>query len=144
MAAADGDVFLLVEDDLNDQILIRRSFQKASSAARLVVANDGDEAVSYLTEAVNAADPERFPLPRLTMLDLKLPRRSGMEVLAWIRQQPALTKLPVVVLSSSRQGEDIRKAYALGVNLYLVKPVDLGELETMIAQVASEWAWLRQ
>jgi DNA-binding response OmpR family regulator len=109
-----------------------------------VVAQDGDEAVSYLSGIGNFSDRERFPLPRAILLDLKLPRRSGLEILAWVRKDAALRQVPVIILTSSHQEEDIRSAYDLGANSYLVKPVDLGDLETMMARVAEYWASLNR
>jgi CheY-like chemotaxis protein len=135
-----SDVFLLVDDDSNDQVLIRRSFRKAQAAIRVVVANDGDEALSYLSGTGNFSDRNQYPLPCAILLDLKLPRRSGLEVLAWVRKQAPLRQMPVVILTSSHLEEDVRAAYDLGANSYLVKPVDLSDLETMIARVAEYWA----
>lgn len=142
MANANSDVFLLIEDDSNDQVLIRRSFQKAPTTTRVVVANDGDEALSYLSGIGNFSDRERFPLPCVILLDLKLPRRSGLEVLAWVRKYTPLRQVPVIILTSSYQEEDVRSAYDLGANSYLVKPVDLDDLETMMARVAEYWTAL--
>lgn len=136
MATPDKDVILLVEDDPNDQILIRRSFTKASTPIRIVVANDGDEALSYLTAAETSSDPEKYPLPRVVVLDLKLPSRSGIEVLTWVRRHPTFSQIPVVILSSSDQDLDIKKAYESGVNSYIVKPVDLIDLEALAARLA--------
>jgi CheY-like chemotaxis protein len=138
------DVFLLIEDDSNDQILIRRSFQKAPTTARLVVAKDGDEAFSYLSGVGDFSDRQRFPLPCGILLDLKLPRRSGLEVLAWVRKHAPLRQVPVIILTSSYQDEDVRSAYDLGANSYLVKPVDLADLETMMARVAEYWTNLNR
>src|SRR5947207_15017530 len=103
--------------------MVRRSFTKASLQGTLDVVDDGDKAVAYLAGHGGFADRARHPLPVLLLLDLKLPRRSGLEVLAWVRQQPTLKRLPVVVLTSSEESADINRAYDLGANSYLVKPV---------------------
>jgi DNA-binding response OmpR family regulator len=142
VAASDRDIFLLVEDDPNDQLLIRRAFQKAPTSIRVAVANDGDEAISYFSGKGDFADRQRFPLPGAVLLDLKLPRRSGLEVLAWIRIHAPIRQVPVIILTSSHQENDVRDAYDLGANSYLVKPVDLGDLEAMIARVADYWTSL--
>lgn len=134
--AQDRNVILLVEDDPNDQILIRRSLQQARTPTRIIVANDGDEVLSYLSESASSSNSPQFPLPCLLLLDLKLPRRSGLEVLAWIRRHPKLNGLPVVMLTSSDEEIDIRRARDLGANSYLVKPVDLADLNTLLARVA--------
>lgn len=142
MPDSKNEVFLLVDDDSNDQVLIGRAFRKAQTAVRIVVANDGDEALSYLSGTGSFSDRAQYPLPCAVLLDLKLPRRSGLEVLAWVRKQAPLRQMPVVILTSSHLDEDVRAAYELGANSYLVKPVDLSDLETMIARVAEYWAEL--
>lgn len=144
MAQAAPGVFLLVEDDPNDQLLIRRAFEKASTPARVLLAGDGDEAIAYLSGAGNFADRRRFPMPNVILLDLKLPRRSGLEVLGWIRGHAVVGRLPVVVLTSSRQPRDIEMAYDLRANSYLVKPVDLSALERLIARVGEYWVTLNE
>src|SRR5262249_49862465 len=119
---------LLAEDDPNDVILFRRAMGMASlNLDSLHVVRDGEEAISYLNGQAAHADRERYPLPALLLLDLKMPRRSGLEVLSWLRRQPELRHLIVVFLTSSNNAEDIRRAYEAGVNSYLVKPVDFSE-----------------
>jgi len=130
---------LLVEDDSNDVFLIQRAFRKANPAAPIQVMGDGDEAVAYLTRMASCADPSAYWLPTLMLLDLKLPRKSGMEVLTWLRQQPELRRLPVVVLTSSREISDINQAYDLGANSYLVKPVDFEALLDMVKTLNCYW-----
>ncbi len=130
---------LLVEDQSNDVLLIRRALSKAGIANPLQVVSDGDQAVAYLAGEGDYGDRERFPLPGVVLLDLKLPRRSGLEVLAWLRQQPGLKRLPVVVLTSSTENKDINRAYDLGANSYLVKPVDFGPLLDMLKMVGPYW-----
>ncbi|RMD93131.1 MAG: response regulator, partial [Calditrichaeota bacterium] len=114
---------LIVEDDPNDVLLIRRAFQKAKILNPLQFVNDGEQAVQYLSGLPPFADSEKYPAPVLLLLDLKLPKKSGFEVLEWLQQQNTLHRLPVVVLTSSNQSSDINHAYDLGANSYLVKPV---------------------
>src|SRR5581483_1794343 len=102
----------------------RRAFAKANVPNPLIIVGDGDAAIAYLAGVDGYADRTRFPLPALVLLDLKLPRRSGLEVLEWIRKQPGVRRIPVVVLTSSRQRPDVDCAYDLGANSYLVKPVE--------------------
>ena len=83
---------------------------------------DGDEAIQYLSGTGEFSDRTRYPLPCLLLLDLNLPRQSGLEVLEWVRSQPSLQSMPVVILTSSSQDRDIGSAYSLGANGYLVKP----------------------
>ena len=130
---------LLVEDDDNDVLLIKRAFRKANIMPLMSIVSDGDEAVAYLSQTGQYKDIDRFPIPLLVLLDLKLPRRSGLEVLAWIRQQPKLRRLLVVVLTSSQENSDLARAYDLGVNSYLVKPVDFRDFVSLIELVDAYW-----
>jgi CheY-like chemotaxis protein len=134
-----GKTILHVEDDPNDVLLIGRAFRKAEVSASIQVVNDGDQAVEYLNGRNAYAERERFPLPALVLLDLKLPRKSGIEVLQWIRSRPGLRRIPVVMLTSSRQPIDINRAYDLGVNAYLVKPVSFETLVEMLRTLDSFW-----
>ena len=115
---------LLVEDDPNDILLTQRAFRKANlTNASLQVVTDGDTAVAYLSGAGEYADRDRYPLPVVVLLDLKLPRRSGHEILAWLRQQPKLKSLPVVILSSMGEVGEADKAKDLCASAYFVKPL---------------------
>jgi CheY-like chemotaxis protein len=141
----DGKPILLVEDDPNDQLLIRRAFARAKLMNPLRLTRDGDEAVDYLAGDGAFADREANPLPALVMLDLKLPRRSGLEVLEWLRSQAgSLGRTPVVVLTSSRENRDVDRAYELGANSYLVKPVDFDGLLEMIRTTGLYWTVLNE
>ncbi len=130
---------LLVEDDSNDVLLIQRAFRKSDVANPIQVVGDGEEAIAYLRGRDPYADRERTPLPVLLLLDLKLPRKSGFEVLEWLRQQPGLKRLPVVVLTSSGETPDINRAYDLGANSYLVKPVRFEGLLRMVQTLDLYW-----
>jgi len=130
---------LLVEDSYNDVLLIKRAFRKAEINPAISIVSDGDEAVAYLSRTKQYADTEKFPIPSLILLDLKLPRRSGLEVLAWIRQQPELKSLLVIVLTSSEENSDLDRAYELGVNSYLVKPVFFQDLVGLVELIDTYW-----
>ena len=130
---------LLVEDEPNDILLTRRAFKKAQLQCDLQIVSDGDSAVDYLAGQNQFADRNKHPLPTLMLLDLKLPRRSGHEILEWVRNQPGLKRLPVVVLTSSKESDDLRKAYDLGANSYLLKPVDFDEFLSVVHQVSGYW-----
>ena len=134
-----GKTILHVEDDPNDVLLVARAFRKAESAAAVQVVNDGEQAVDYLSGAHSFSQREQFPVPSLVLLDLKLPRKSGIEVLAWIRAQPGLKRIPVVMLTSSKQAVDINRAYDLGVNAYLVKPVNFDALVGVLKTLDAFW-----
>lgn len=128
---------LLVEDDEADVLLLRRAFKDAEVQNPLHVARDGQEAIDFLARPWLPPDDR---LPALILLDLKMPRRTGPEVLAWLRESPVLCTVPVFVFSSSANRNDIEQAYVLGANAFLVKPPSLGErreLATFIKQ------WLR-
>lgn len=142
---------LLVEDDPDDVLLIKRAFLKAGRPTRLDVAGDGEAAVAYLlnllqTNDADAGGPKAgdHALPRVVLLDLKLPRKSGLEVLAWLHQHPGLRALPVVVLTSSRESRDLRQAYELGVNSYLTKPAQFDALVEMMRLVDHYWVTLNE
>ncbi|UCF70648.1 MAG: response regulator [candidate division WOR-3 bacterium] len=139
--ASDNYTILLVEDDHNDVLLIKRAFQKVNIANPIVVLNDGEQAITYL------AGREPYVgrvLPMLVLLDLKLPRKSGHEVLEWLRQQPTLKRLPVVVLTASSESSDINRAYDLGANSYLVKPVTFDALVEMVRTLNLYWLILNK
>jgi len=125
---------LHVEDNPDDVMLMNLAFNRAGIAARLHVVNDGDEAIAALEQgAMNGGAPV------CVLLDVKLPRVSGLEVLAWIREQPRLRRLPVILLTSSSQTADINRAYDLGANSFLVKPPDLDSLTQLVKTVAHYW-----
>jgi len=142
--SATASPILLVEDSPDDALLIQRAFRKANLANPVQLVRDGEEAVAYLSGATPYEDRGRFPLPVFMLLDLKLPRRSGLEVLAWLRQEPAVRRLPVVVLTSSRESVDVNRAYDLGANSYLVKPPDAETLKEMLTRVNSYWLALNK
>jgi CheY-like chemotaxis protein len=130
---------LLVEDNEDDVLFVRRAFGRAKLSNPLHVAEDGDVAVAYLSGSGEHADRVRHPLPTLILLDLKLPRRSGLEVLEWLRGQPNLRKTPVVVLTSSKESSDVDRAFELGASGYLVKPVDFDGLLEMVKTIGVYW-----
>lgn len=131
---------LLVEDEPNDVFLIERAFRKCESQHCLQSVHDGEQAIAYLCGAREFADRQKYPIPSLILLDLKLPRRGGLEVLAWLRgRHDSLKRLPVIVLTSSKQASDVNRAYELGVNSYLVKPVAFDGLLELVKAVDSYW-----
>lgn len=135
---------LHVEDDPNDVLLVERAMKKANSPVVLRSVGDGDKAVAYLKGDESFSNREQFPFPSLVLLDLKMPRKSGLEVLTWIREQPDLKRLPVVVFTSSKHDHDINLAYDLGANSYLVKPVGFDALLETVKQIHAYWGTLNQ
>jgi CheY-like chemotaxis protein len=124
--------------------LIRRAFDKARLVNPVQVLGDGDAAVAYLSGEAPYADRAKYPVPILMLLDLKLPRRSGLEVLEWVRGQPRLKRLPIVMLTSSREERDVNTAYDTGVNSYLVKPVEFEGLIEMLKNAQLYWLLLNE
>jgi CheY-like chemotaxis protein len=135
----ENDTILLVEDNPKDVLLMQRAFRKANLANPLQVVEDGEAAIHYLSGEELYSDRTCYPLPVLILLDLKLPRKSGAEVLAWLRQQPKLKRLPVVVLTSSKEYADINKVYDLGANAYMVKPVAFDSLVEIVKMLNMHW-----
>jgi CheY-like chemotaxis protein len=130
---------LLVEDSDDDVALIRRAFRRGGVTTGLRVLGDGDSAVAYLAGEGDFHDRERHPMPRVLLLDLKLPRRSGLEVLEWVRSRPELRSLIIVILTSSRESRDLHVAYQLGANSFLVKPVEFDRLLDLVKTLDLYW-----
>jgi len=135
-----SEPILLVEDDNADAMLIERAFRRARIDNPVRRVGDGDAAVQYLSGLSPYGDRDKHPLPVLILLDLKLPRRSGFEVLSWLRAQDSgVQRLPVVVLTSSSHSQDVNRAYDLGANSYLVKPGGPDALLEMIQKLDTYW-----
>jgi CheY-like chemotaxis protein len=130
---------LLVEDDENDVFFFERAMKLAGLSNPLRVAQDGRQAIDYLMGAGVYADRAEFPLPSLVLLDLKLPRVRGLDVLKWIRGQTQFQAIIVIVFTSSALASDIDKAYRLGANSYMVKPSDPLELREMLGVIKQYW-----
>ncbi|HLX67988.1 MAG TPA: response regulator [Verrucomicrobiae bacterium] len=131
---------LLVEDDENDAELVQLAFQKNSISNPVQRAKDGLEAVAYLNGEGAYADRQAHPFPEVLIVDLKMPRMSGLELLAWIREHPEYRVIPTIIMTASRLDADIEKAYALGANTYMVKPATLDELAKMVKLAHEYWA----
>ncbi len=130
---------LLVEDSQDDVLLVQFAWEKVRGTAPLHVVRDGAEALRYLFGEGSYADRQRYPIPCLVLLDLKMPYVQGLEVLKQIRRHPDFRKLVVVILSSSSSDLDIEKAYELGANSFLVKPSSNEEREELMGQVQRYW-----
>ncbi len=138
-AMPNGPTILLVEDESGDVLLIQRAFQKAGLPYRLKVARDGDQAVQYLRGQGPYGNRERFPLPFLVLLDLRMPGTDGFDVLQWARAQPGLKRLLIVVFTSSDLQSDIDRAYEAGANSYLIKPVEFQQMVHLIQRFEIYW-----
>jgi CheY-like chemotaxis protein len=136
---------LLVEDDVSDFRLIQRAFAKIKPSIPMLRLTHGDEAVAYLAGDAPYENRSLHPIPCVLLLDIKLPRRSGFEVLEWIRMQDsALKRIPIIMLTSSSHQVDVNKAYELGVNSYLVKPSNNSELEQLVSAFRTYWMELNE
>jgi CheY-like chemotaxis protein len=139
-----GGSILQVEDEKNDVFFLRHAFGKAGIANHLALATDGAIAIEFLAGTGAFADREKYPFPCIVLLDLKLPRVSGFEVLRWIRRQPAFKALVVIVFTSSTSESDVREAYDLGANSVVLKPGDVPEQIAMAQQLKGWWLELNR
>lgn len=135
----ESNTILLVEDDRDDVFIFGRALKSARIGNPLVVVRSGQEAVDYLSHEGAYTDREKYPAPFVIFLDLKLPYLDGFEVLTWIRHQPALHAIPVVVLTGSDETRDHQKAYALGARSYLVKPPQAEHIIQFMESMRSYW-----
>lgn len=132
-------VILLAEDEEDYVLLIKKAFTQTKIPIVLQVVSDGREAMCYLEGVGKYANRDEFPLPDLFLLDLKLPRYNGFEVLAWLRKHPGFATLRVLVLTSSERVRDVNEAYRLGANSFLVKPYDFDDLAYLSALINDFW-----
>lgn len=137
-------VILLIEDNPSDVELTRRALSKSRIANELVVAEDGEEAMQYLLGEGAWAGRDVSKLPALALLDLKLPKIPGLEVLRRIRADARTKRLPVVILTSSKEEQDMAAGYDRGVNSYIRKPVDFNEFAQCIEQLGLYWLVLNE
>src|SRR5437016_3794743 len=136
---AQRKMILVAEDDPTDAFFLQRAFAKTGTLVGLKFVRDGQEAIDYLRGENAFADRGSNPLPQLLLLDLKMPRLNGFEVLNWLKTQPGLRRLLVIVFSSSAEAGDINRAYDLGANSYLVKPHATEELLELVNRVEKYW-----
>ena len=135
---------LLIEDNSSDIDLTKRALEKGRIANALVVVSDGQEALDYLFGMGEYAGRDSSDFPALTLLDLKLPKVSGLDLLRRIRSDPRTRRMPVVILTSSREEQDIAAGYDLGVNSYIRKPVDFEHFVQSVAQLGLYWLVLNE
>ncbi|CAN5264635.1 response regulator [soil metagenome] len=137
-------IILLVEDNPDDEALTLRAFRKSNVSNRVVVARDGVEALDYLFGTGSHAGRDPHDVPQLVLLDLKLPRIDGLEVLRRIRSDERTRLLPVVILTSSREQQDLLDGYGLGANSYVQKPVDFAKFLQAVEQLKLYWLVLNE
>lgn len=130
---------LYAEDDENDGFFLQRAFRQVGISNPVVVAPNGQDAIDYCSGGGRYASRSEHPLPCLMLLDLHMPKKSGMEVLSWVRADPYVRPLPIIILTSSLQDIDIERAYLAGANAYLVKPSQPEELNRMARTIKDFW-----
>ena len=135
---------LLVEDNPNDAELAILAIRHASFNGRVTLIDDGVKAIEYLFATGSYADRAGASQPRVVFLDLKLPRMDGMDVLRRVKAEPALRPLPIVMLTSSQELGDVDECYRLGVNSYVVKPVNFDDYQSMISALVNYWTRINQ
>jgi CheY-like chemotaxis protein len=130
---------LYADDDVNDAFFMKRAFAQAGIPNPLVIVSDGQEAMDYLSNTGLYADKASYPTPCLILIDINMPKESGIDVLRWLRTQPGIQVLPVIVVSSSTQDTDIQRAYFYGANSYLTKPGTPNELLALVKELGKYW-----
>ena len=133
------ETILVAEDDTDDAFFLQRAFHKAGVRTSLKFVRDGQEVIDYLDGEGEFTDHAAHPTPDLLLLDLKMPRMNGFQVLEWVRNQPDFKRLPVIIFSSSDDGKDINQAYDLGANSYLLKPHSSEDLIAVAHKLQMYW-----
>ena len=128
----DYQTILLVDDSVNDLMLLRLAFQKAEFKNQLQIVHNGEDAIAYLKGEGDYSDRSQYPLPAVMLLDLNMPMKNGFDVLAWVRAQPVLKRLTIIILTASMRTEDVERAFDLGATSYLVKPSKIDGLIDMV------------
>jgi CheY-like chemotaxis protein len=130
---------LYAEDEETDSFFLKRAFKQVGIANPLVIVPNGQEAIDYMAGMERYSNRDEFPLPCLVLLDLNMPKKSGIEVLKWIREEQTTCTVPVIILTSSLQEADIRRSYLAGANAYLAKPSQPDELIIMVKTTKEFW-----
>jgi CheY-like chemotaxis protein len=133
------NTILIVDDNEDDVFAIRRALRKAEVSNPQQIVSNGQLAMDYLAGIGPYSDRTKFPLPFIVFLDLKMPFRDGFDVLTWMRDQPALSDIVVVVLTGSDEVRDHQRAYSLGARSYLVKPASAGDVQQLFLSLESRW-----
>ena len=133
------DTILLVEDEANDAFFVKSTFEKVGVATPVMAATHGREAIDYLQGKGEFGNRDKFPLPRLILLDVKLPQVMGLDVLRWIRAAPRVSSTVVLMLTSSDSPADIAAAYETGANAYVVKPTEFDQCVALAEAIRDFW-----
>jgi len=130
---------LMAEDDQEDQLIAKKALRKAKLRNPLYFVNDGEELLDYLNRKPPFDDDEAYPFPGLVILDMNMPRKDGRQALMEIRSTPSLSNVPVVILSTSSEEEEIWRGYNLGANSYICKPVNFEKMVTIMQSIGKYW-----
>lgn len=133
-------MILIAEDDENDILLLERALRKIGLNNPIGICRDGEDTIAYLRGSPPYDDRNKHPFPSVLFLDIKMPKKSGLEVLRWLQRHPHCNVIPTLVLTSSREESDIREAYAAGANSYMVKPQDLQRFQAMVKSAVEYWS----
>jgi len=137
-----ADLILIAEDNEDHVLLLQRALRRGALLNPVFVVNDGEEAIAYLKGEGKFSDRYEYPLPSLLLLDLKMPKKNGFEVLEWIRHQPGLRRLRIVVLTTSDAPSDVDRAYELGANAFMVKPLEQKDFLKVTDAIKGYWLWM--
>jgi CheY-like chemotaxis protein len=135
-----NDFVLAADDEESDRLLLIRAFKLFEIPIPIQVVKNGEEVVAYLSGAGRYADRNQYPIPTVILLDIKMPRMDGFDVLEWIKRNPQYSVVPTIVWSSSRMLQDVKKAYELGANAYLQKPSSLHEIQSLMELTFRFWS----
>jgi CheY-like chemotaxis protein len=130
---------LLFEDDDNDAFLLQRALKKAEIENPVQRVRDGQEGIDYLSGVGPYSDRQRFPFPRVVLLDLKMPRKSGLEVLEWMKKHPEFKVIPTIIFTASKEQQDVAMSYGLGANCFVTKPSKFEDLEYLVGILHEFW-----
>lgn len=133
-------VLLVAEDDETDARLLERALRRSESEFKMVRVENGEQVIAYLEGRGRYADRALYPLPRVVLLDLRMPRKDGFDVLRWRQGSPQRFRVPIVVFTSSSLSQDVERAYALGANSYVIKPTASDQLESVVRALHEWWA----
>lgn len=138
-ATVNPDVILVAEDEETDAFILQQAWRKTGLPQRVIVVGDGEDVVAYLNGEGKYGNREQFPLPCLLLLDLKMPRMTGFDVLQWLTSRPEFSEIPRVILSSSSHESDVEHARQLGASEYHVKPNSMASLTEILREIHARW-----
>ncbi|HMJ66414.1 MAG TPA: response regulator [Candidatus Binatia bacterium] len=139
LSSQTSDAVLLAEDSDDDILLFQRAYSSAGVHSPLHIVRDGEEAIRYLKGRGKFTDRTLYPVPRLLVVDLKMPRRNGFDVIQWVRRESDLKALHIIVLTTSGDLSDVKRAYETGANSFVTKSLDLQEFVQQLKDVKSHW-----